>query len=251
MGFPCLPFDSAFRANFQKRPEWYQWTLDLYREKRFSEALTRDESVLLEKKIAAPVGSFPGKEPGNQSAPSSLELAPGASAVAFSVNKAGVVRRIKLPPPSEDSAVLDNLIVRITTDGAVTAELPVSMFFGGYLGTNIRNAKGIAAGYDGENLYGYFPMPFWASMKIEFINQQAQAVKVACVVGWSDTNPYRRLPPAFSRSSTTRQPRSGRAHPPPPSWRWKAQGRWWDASRSSRETSRRISRPTPTTPPRP
>jgi hypothetical protein len=188
--FPCLPFDSLFKASIQKRPQWYQFTLALYREDRFSEALTPEESETLEKKIDEPVGTFPGANPGNKTESSSPEIAPQQTAVVFDNSFAGVIRSIKIDPPSADSAILDNLTIRITTDGEVTAELPVSMFFGGYPGADIRKAKGMPAGFDGKSLYCYFPMPFWKSMKIELISKQANPVKLVCAIGWSSTNTY-------------------------------------------------------------
>jgi len=83
--------------------------------------------------------------------------------------------------------------LRLTTDGAVTADLPVSMFFGGYPGAEMKNAKGLPAGFDGRALYCYFPMPFWKSMQIELVNRQDAPFAAAGEVGWSDRNPY---PPA-------------------------------------------------------
>ena len=187
--FPCLPFEGAFKASLSKRPDWYQYTLHLYREKRFAETLTRGEVDALQARLQAPVGTFPGADPGNQVASSTLESA-AREKVVFDVTRPGVIRSIRITPSTADSAVLDKLTIRVTTDGAVTAELPVTMFFGGYRGADMRNAKGLPAGYDGRKLYGYFPMPFWRSMKIELLNQQAAPVSAACEIGWSDRNAY-------------------------------------------------------------
>jgi hypothetical protein len=188
--FPCLPFDSKFKASVEKRPDWYQYTLDIYRESRFSEAITPDESAILQKKIAEPVGTFPGAEVGNQVQSSNPEIDAQGTASLFDVSTSGVIRSIKIDPPSDHSDILDNLTIRITTDGEVTAQLPVSMFFGGYQGVDMKKAKGMAAGFDGRSLYCYFPMPFWKSMKIELVNDQSDPVTVACNIGWSDTNNY-------------------------------------------------------------
>jgi hypothetical protein len=188
--FPCLPFDSTFKASVEKRPDWYQYTLDIYRESRFSEAFTPDESAILQKKIAEPVGTFPGANAGDQVQSSNPEIDAQGTASLFDVSTSGVIRSIKIDPPSDHSDILDNLTIRITTDGEVTAQLPVSMFFGGYQGADMKKAKGMAAGFDGKSLYCYFPMPFWKSMKIELVNDQSNPVTVACNIGWSDTNNY-------------------------------------------------------------
>ncbi|MCF7734258.1 MAG: DUF2961 domain-containing protein, partial [Akkermansiaceae bacterium] len=188
--FPCLPFDSVFKAVLTKRPDWYQYTLHLYREGRFSEVPAREEIQALQARMNAPTGTFPGADPGNQVASNALEIGASQTKVVFEAGKPGVVRSIRLAPPSADSAILDSLSIRITTDGSVTADLPISMFFGGYRDVDMRNARGLPAGYDGRRLYCYFPMPFWKSMKIELVNQQASPVRADCEVGWSDRNPY-------------------------------------------------------------
>ena len=187
--FPCLPFAGAFKAALTKRPDWYQYTLHLYRDGRFAETLTREEVEALQAKLQAPAGSFPGADPGNLVAAKTLDSAAQAMTV-FDAKQAGVIRSIRITPSSADSAVLDKLYIRTITDGTVTAELPVSMFFGGYRGADMKNAKGLPAGFDGKRLYCYFPMPFWKSMKVELVNKQAAAVSAACEIGWSDRNPY-------------------------------------------------------------
>ncbi len=187
--FPCLPFTGSFKASLTKRPDWYQYTLHLYRDQRFGEALTDQEVTALQAKLQAPCGTFPGTNPGNLVATSTLETADPQKSV-FEVKQAGVIRSIRITPSSADSAVLDKLLIRMTTDGVITAELPVSMFFGGYRGADMKNARGLPAGYDGKKLYCYFPMPFWKSMKIELVNRQAGPVTAACEIGWSDSNPY-------------------------------------------------------------
>ena len=190
--FPCLPFDSTFKATVEKMPQWYQYTLHLYREPRFSEAVTAEESAILKNKIAAPVGTFPGANSGNRTQSSNSVVIPAqGTTTLFDAHQGGVIRSIKITPPSANSTVLDNLTIRLTTDGAVTAELPASLFFGGYVNVDMSKAKGIAAGFDGKSLYCYFPMPFWKSMRIELVNNQSVSVSpMAWNIGWSDTNNY-------------------------------------------------------------
>jgi len=188
--FPCLPFESSFNATLTKRPDWYQYTLHLYREGRFSEVISREEMEALRTKINAPIGTFPGIEPGNSTENKAVDIGASEATAMFDVKQAGVIRSIRLAPPSAAAGALDALYIRITTDGAITANLPVSMFFGGFRGADMKNARGLPAGYDGKKLYCYFPMPFWKSMKIELVNMQAGPVQAACEIGWSDRHPY-------------------------------------------------------------
>ena len=188
--FPCLPFDSVFKAASTKRPDWYQFTLHLYREGRFAEVITREELESLRPRITSPGGAFPGADPGTCVQTNAVNIDASQASVVFEANKAGVVRSIRITPPSATVGAMDTLYIRITTDGGITADLPVSMFFGGYKGIDMRNARGMPAGYDGRKLYCYFPMPFWKSMKIELVNKQNNPVQAACEVGWSDINTY-------------------------------------------------------------
>ncbi|MEI7899842.1 MAG: DUF2961 domain-containing protein [bacterium] len=188
--FPCLPFDSTFKAVLaDKRPDWYQYTLHLYREGRFAEIITQENLKALRAKINSPGGAFPGADPGNCAKTNAVTLGASQSVALFDCNKSGVVRSIRIAMPSAAAGAMDMFSIRITTDGAVTADLPVPMFFGGYLNIDMRNARGLPAGYDGK-LYCYFPMPFWKSMKIELVNRQNAPVQAACEIGWSDRNPY-------------------------------------------------------------
>lgn len=188
--FPCLPFDSTFKAAVTKRPQWYQYTLHVYREDRFAEPMSREALSALREKIQRPCGTFPGADPGSRTESAAKEIGAGDAGVLFDRGAAGVVRRVRIEPPSAESGLLDRLFVRITTDGAVTADLPASMFFGGYRGADMRNAKGMPAGFDGKALYCYFPMPFWKSMKIELVNKRADPVRIGWEIGYSETNPY-------------------------------------------------------------
>lgn len=188
--FPCLPFESQFKAAITKRPDWYQYTLHIYREGRFSEILTPGEVEALRVRMNAPVGSFPGANQGNCAQTNVVNVGASQAKVVFEAQKAGVVRSIRITPPSAAAGALDTIYIRMTTDGAITADLPVSMFFGGYKGADMKNARGLPTGYDGKKLYCYFPMPFWKSMKIELVNKQDGPVQAACEVGWSDRNPY-------------------------------------------------------------
>jgi len=188
--FPCLPFNSVFKAASTRRPDWYQFTLHLYRDSSYSELLTKEDLESLRSRITTPGGVFPGKDPGNCAQTNAVDIGASQARVLFESSRAGVIRSIRLTPPSAAVGALDTIYIRITTDGAITADLPLSMFFGGYKGIDMRNARGLPAGFDGQKLYCYFPMPFWKSMKIELVNKQDKPVKVTSEIGWSDSNMY-------------------------------------------------------------
>lgn len=188
--FPCLPFDRVFKAVINSRPDWYQYTLHIYREGRFSEFISREEMGALQDRMNAPCGRFPGADAGNRTQSNTVSIGVSEAKVVFEAGKAGVVRSIRLTPPPDAAGIMDALYIRMTTDGAVTADLPVSMFFGGYRGVDMKNAKGMPAGYDGSRLYCFFPMPFWRSVKIELVNKHDKPVQVVSEIGWSDQNPY-------------------------------------------------------------
>jgi hypothetical protein len=187
--FPCLPFDSAFKAVLGTQPEWYQYTLHLYREDRFSEAIHPEELPTVVNKIVERIGTFPGADPGNQMTTSRPIINSNETGTIFDITQPGVIRSIHLEAPIYNGS-LDKSLIRVTCDDQVTAELPISMFFSGYPGAKISKAEGIAAGFDGRYLYFYFPMPFWKSMKIELVNNTENPMPLLVRIGWSDTNSY-------------------------------------------------------------
>lgn len=188
--FPCLPFDDSFKAAITKRPDWYQYTMHLYRDGRHAEVPAPADIEVLKNRMTVPGGAFPGAEPGNRQETKTLEIGPSEAKAVFEAVKAGVIRRLRIGDLPAANGAMDNIRIRMTTDEVVTADLPLSMFFGGYPGIDMRNARGLPAGYDGAKLYCYFPMPFWKSMKIELVNKGTAPVRVACETGWSDSNPY-------------------------------------------------------------
>lgn len=153
--FPCLPFEAFFKAVITKRPDWYQYTLHLYRDGSFSEVLTPAEVEALKTRVNSPGGAFPGADPGNLIESKAVELGAAQAMVVFDARQAGVIRSIRIVPPAAAGA-MNSISIRMTTDGTITADLPLSMFFGGYKDIDMRNARGLPAGFDGKQLYCYF-----------------------------------------------------------------------------------------------
>ncbi|MDR3713633.1 MAG: DUF2961 domain-containing protein [Puia sp.] len=196
-GFPGMPFRGQFKATSGAPPEWYQLTLHLYREDRFSEQLTKTDLEEILRKMQQPPGTFPGAVPGNRQDRGEILLATDGPKKIFSVGQPGVIRQFRLELPAlKDSAAFDSLYIRITTDGKLTACLPLPFFFGGYAGTDRNNARGLPAGFDGRYFYNFFPMPFQASFSIELENRNSGGVRnpidIRYRVDWSDQNPYPR-----------------------------------------------------------
>ena len=193
-GFPCLRFDERFKATSTDMPHWYQFTCHVYREPRFSEAMKTDQIVAWNAKIAREPGTFPGEDPGRRKETRYVSLPSAGRATLFARTGPGVVRSLRLKASDTSSAVLDRVRVRIQVDtlDEPAVHVPLSIFFGGYIDSPIDRAKGLPCGYDGRQLYFYFPMPFWQSMRVELENTSGREITVDSDIGWSETNPYPR-----------------------------------------------------------
>lgn len=191
-GFPLLGFDSTFRATCTEPPHWYQFTCHLYREARFDETLSRDQMEAWNRKIARPVGTYPGKEPGDRTKKGSVVLQARSGKTLLNLESGGVIRRIRFRPTEMSSKVLDALWIKVIVDDVseVAAHVPLSVFFGGYEQAPIEKAKGLPCGYDGAWLYFYFPMPFWKMIRIELENPADLDVAMDYEIGYCGDNPY-------------------------------------------------------------
>jgi len=191
-GFPCLAFTDRFKATCTDTPHWYQFTCHVYREPRFSEALTRQQVAAFNAAASAQPGAFPGRERGNRRTEGTAALPAGAEKILLDRNGAGVVRSVRLKASDISSEVLDNLWVEIRVDalGEPAVCVPASVFFGGYVKSPMGRAQGLPCGYDGRWLYFYFPMPFWKSLRLRLENRSPQDVAVSFDISWSDSNPY-------------------------------------------------------------
>ena len=191
-GFPLLGFDSTFKATCTEPPHWYQFTCHLYRDARFDETLNRGQLEAWNQKIAGPVGSYPGKDLGNQTMKGSVALKASSSHTLVDLGIEGVIRRICLKPARMSSEAMDAIWIKLLVDDEsdAAAHVPLSVFFGGYEQAPMSKARGLPCGYDGSWLYFYFPMPFWKSVHIELENRARQDVAMDYEIGYSDANPY-------------------------------------------------------------
>ncbi|MFQ5446821.1 MAG: DUF2961 domain-containing protein, partial [Saprospiraceae bacterium] len=191
--FPCLPFSGLFKAYSTEAPHWYQFTCHLYREARFSEAVSTDELKKANDWLAShPPGSYPGKSTGFRQQSGGQLLQAGQALRMFEAEEAGVIRTVYLRLPPGGGNIADSLWVRLFTDGEQTACVPLSIFFGGYPGAPMSNAKGLPCGFDGERFYFFFPIPFWENCQVEIENRSAEAAVLEYEVQWSDANDYPR-----------------------------------------------------------
>lgn len=190
--FPGLAFKSQFKATSTEVPHWYQFTCHLYREGRFSEAITREQLEDFNARVARANGAFPGSDQGDNRAQGKLTLAAQQTQPLLKIGASGVIRSIRLKLADVSSAVLDKLWIQVMLDNepAPVVDVPLSVFFGGYEQAPIANAKGLPAGFDGEHLYFYFPMPFWEWMSIELENRSDKKVAVDYDIGYSEVNNY-------------------------------------------------------------
>lgn len=186
--FPALPFDRSFRAASTEAPHWYQFTTHLYRSEQASEAIPVSSLRGINDQLRDYVGKFPGKNPGNQLQAGKTEIMPGQRVPLFNQSGEGVIRAIYLQPPSVSNAVVDSIYLKLTVDGETSpsVEVPLSVFFGGYEKAPLSNAKGLPCGFDGEQLYFFFPIPYWAGCKIELENRSQATTTLPYRIRWSD-----------------------------------------------------------------
>lgn len=191
-GFPMLGFDSTFRATSTEPPHWYQFTCHLYRDARFDETLNRSDLEAWNRKMARPVGTYPGQDPGSVTKKGRIALTSGKAHTWLDLQGEGVVRRIRLRPSNLSSDMLDNIKISVCVDDASdpSVYVPLSVFFGGYEQAPITKARALPCGYDGDWLYFYLPMPFWKGVNIQLENRSGQDVDLAYEIGYSDRNPY-------------------------------------------------------------
>ena len=192
--FPGLTFNDEFKVTCSAVPHWYQFTCHVYRESRFSEALSDSQIVAVNTMIAQKSGDFPGSDRGSKQSKGKLLLEKNTSRSLLDLDDPGVIRTIRLRPSDVSSDVLDHVRLIVTVDEEATPAInvPLSVFFGGYEEAPIANAQSLPCGYDGQWLYFYFPMPFWKSMDMSLVGPSDRKVEIDYEIGYSDNNPYPR-----------------------------------------------------------
>lgn len=192
-GFPCISFDSVFLARTTQAPHWYQFTTHLYRDKKYSEVLTNDQIINLNEKLKNYLGHFSGENEGEDKVESTKTLR-GTTEIFNSLNE-GVIKAIYIRLPKYSEEILDNVKIKIRTDGHAIPDVnvPLSIFFGGYLGSPISNAQGMPCGFDEEKLYFFFPVPFWNSCSIDLENTLEYPIDISYSIEYITKNEYDRI----------------------------------------------------------
>ncbi len=113
-----------------------------------------------------------------ESAAGSAVLAPGARQDLVSYSGARGCRRLLLRLSNHSQAALDNIALRVYTDGRILPDLegPISALFGAMQGW--RSYQSFLTGVSGDSLYLNLPTRFERGLRIEAINNST--LSVAC-----------------------------------------------------------------------
>jgi hypothetical protein len=118
-----------------------------------------------------------------------LTLAPGETAPIFAEEGAGQIASVRLTPAAIDEALLNNVRLRATFDGANDPAVDVQLgMFCGATAPGFEVAALLFGIKDGV-LYSFFPMPYFDGARLELVNESAATVSLQAEVG------VRREPP--------------------------------------------------------
>lgn len=153
-------------------------------------------------------------KPGAQESSGSVNAGNGAAVTFWSQGGAGIIDALYLDVPSSEAAVLQNLRLRMTWDGASAPQVdaPFGLFFGaGYGKTVVRGLlSGIAPPH---GAYCYFPMPFADGARLEIANLSGQAVNnIRYRVRWNAATPSAAGPMRL-HTHAVRDNRAGQGRP--------------------------------------
>jgi hypothetical protein len=192
--FPCLGFRDFLKVSSSQNPHWFQITTHLYREENYSERINLEELYTVNNRLVDYRGRFPGRDRGNRLSSGNFSLKAGTNQELYSWNKSGVIRMITISPGTISNAVIDEIWVTVDY-GSIekkAIEVPLSIFFGGYIGAPVTNALGMPCGYEGDEFYFFFPMPFWEGCSISLDNRTTEDFDLEYRIRWSDINEYDR-----------------------------------------------------------
>ncbi len=190
--FPCLPFRNQLRVTSSENPHWFQITTHLYRESRFSESIPIADLYDVNNRILDYQGRFPGKERGNRHQDQSLTVKAQSTLELFNWTSPGVIRSILFKTSVLDNDLLDRIwvVVDYGETEKRSIEVPLTVFFGGYVEAPVTNSLGLPCGFLNSEFYFFFPMPFWKSCSLYLINRSSQDYSFDCRIRWNDTNEY-------------------------------------------------------------
>ena len=190
--FPCLTFQNKLRITSSEHPHWFQITTHLYREDRFSESIKGTDLDDVNNRIQDYQGRYPGRERGNRHQDRSLVAKAQSTTELFSWPGSGVIRSIQVKTNDRDNDILDRiwLVVDYGEMEKKAIEVPLTVFFGGYVGAPVTNSMGLPCGYLDSEFYFFFPMPFWDICKLYLINRSDMDFSLEYRIRWNDTNDY-------------------------------------------------------------
>ncbi|VGO19877.1 glycoside hydrolase family 172 protein [Pontiella sulfatireligans] len=131
-----------------------------------------DASVVLSQWNNAGVDPKPTN--GNAAFSGTLSVATGTTGVLFSASSPGTIQSLKLDPENATAELLASVWLRMTWDGQSepAVNVPLGEFFG--CGRDEVEVRSLPIGMSTtDDYYCYFPMPYWASAKIEVFNGHA------------------------------------------------------------------------------
>ncbi len=190
--FPCLGFNGLMMMTSSENPHWFQVTSHLYRDEEYSEIIDQEDLYTVNNRLMDYRGRFPGNNRGNRSISERTHIATGTRKELFNWNSAGTVRSFTLSSSSTSNPVIDNIWV-VVDYGKVeknAIEVPLTVFFGGYTGAPVTNALGLPCGFEGDEFYFFFPMPFYEGCTISLDNRSGQPLDIDYRIRWSDTGDY-------------------------------------------------------------
>jgi hypothetical protein len=190
--FPCLAFSGQCRITSSQNPHWFQITSHIYRENRFSESIPIAVLYDVNNRLQDYRGRYPGAETGNRRKRDTLSLKAQSSVEIFTWNQAGVIRSINFQTDNADGDILDRvwMVVDYGEKEQKAIEVPLTVFFGGYVGAPVSNAQGLPCGYLNDEFYFFFPMPFWEECQLYLINRSDRDFSFNYTIRWNDTNSY-------------------------------------------------------------
>ena len=172
-------------TKFDPDCNWYQYDYVSYPQNvKVKPSFRRDEvAEALVRKQWDNLGSDPKSKEGNLSKEKSIAIENGSTGTVFDLDGKASIASIELNMTPFDSATFYHSKIRVTWDNNATAavDMPLSYFFGG---GGVKDGKWNASlatllyGFDQskQNLFCYWPMPFWKHANIQIINNSGENI---------------------------------------------------------------------------
>ena len=121
----------------------------------------------------------------------------GKTATLWKARHAGAITALhfQIAPTNNVDALFDSWL-KITFDGASRPQIeaPLGCFFGAYRTSLMSSYASLLLGYSNDQVYYYFPMPFWKSAVIQIENRSHEKIAVAATINYKTPSamPYPR-----------------------------------------------------------